>query len=125
MRLLEFFNGFIDLFRSRYVRYLEVEVVRLRMECAALNHTLLASKGIQQIPSPDLQDLSARGKGLRSVGKQQPREPGEMRPVVGSGTHAKLRRQLEMESHKEAAAMEQEIRDHKKKQEEIKAHAAQ
>lgn len=124
MRLLEFFNGFIDLFRSRYVRYLEVEIVRLRMECAALNHTLLASKGIQQIPSPDLQDLSARGKGLRSVGKQ-PREPGEMRPVVGSGTHAKLRAHLERESHKEAAEMEADIRNHKRKQEEQKAHAAQ
>ena len=46
MRLLEFFNEFIDLFRSRYVRYLEAEVVRLRMETAALNHTLLASKGM-------------------------------------------------------------------------------
>lgn len=124
MRLLEFFNEFIDLFRSRYVRYLEAEVVRLRMETAALNHTLLASKGIQQIPSPDLQDLSARGKGLRSVGKQ-PRAPGEMRPVVGSGTHAKLRAQLEMASQKEAAEMEKEIREHREKQEEMKTHAAQ
>jgi hypothetical protein len=125
MRLLEFFNEFIDIFRSRYVRYLEAEVVRLRMETAALNHTLLASKGIQQIPSPDLQDLSARGKGLRSVGKQEPRAPGEMRPVVGSGTHAKLRAQLERASHKEAAEMEAEIRNHRAKQEEIKTHAAQ
>ncbi len=124
MRLLEFINGFIDLFRSRYVRYLETEIVRIRMEIAGLNHTLLASKGIQQIPSPDLQDLGARGKGLRSVGKQ-PREPGEMRAVVGAGTHAKLRRDLERESHREAAAMEQEIRDHRKKQEAMKTNAAQ
>lgn len=121
MRLLEFFQAFIDIFRSRYVRYLEAEVVRLRQETAGLNHTLLSSKGIHQVPSPDLQDLTARGRGMRNVGKEK--EPGEMRAVVGRGTHAKLRMQLERQSQKEAAEMEQEIRDHREKQEALKQNA--
>ncbi len=124
MRLLEFLNGFIDIFRSRYVRYLEAEVVRLRMETAGLNQTLLASKGIQQVPTPDLQDLSARGRDLRATGTTG-RPRGEMRPVVSSNTHAKLRMQLERQSQKEAAEMEQEIRESREKREEIKANAAQ
>ena len=123
MRLLEFFQEFIDIFRSRYVRYLEAEVVRLRQETAGLNHTLMASKGIHQVASPDMQDLTARGRGLRDAGK--PREPGEMRAVVGRGTHAKLRMQLERQSQKEAAEMEKEIRDHREKQEALKQDAAQ
>lgn len=123
MRLLEIVNGFIDVFRSRYVRYLEAEVVRLRQECAALNHTLLASKGIQQIASPDMQDLTARGRDLRTVGSTG-RSKREMRPVVSSPTHAKLRSQLELASQKEAAQMEQEIRQHREKQEERKANAS-
>ena len=123
MRLLEFFQAFIDIFRSRYVRYLEAEVVRLRQETAGLNHTLLASKGIHQVPSPDLQDLTARGRGMRSNGKEK--EPGEMRAVVGRGTHAKLRMQLERQSQKEAAEMEEEIRQHREKQEAQKKNAAQ
>ncbi len=122
MRLLEFLNGFIDIFRSRYVRYLEAEVVRLRMETAGLNHTLLSSKGIQQVPTPDLQDLSARGRDLRATGTTG-REAGQMRPVVSSNTHAKLRMQLERQSQKEAAQMEQEIRENREKREEVKAHA--
>ena len=123
MRLLEVLNGFLDIFRSRYVRYLEAEVVRLRQETAGLNHTLLASKGIHQVPSPDLQDLTARGRDMRKPVKE--REPGEMRAVVGSGTHAKLRAQLERASQKEAAQMEREIRDHREKQEAMKQDAAQ
>jgi len=123
MRLLEFFQAFIDLFRSRYVRYLETEVVRLRQETAGLNHTLMASKGIHQVASPDMQDLTARGRGLRDAGKEK--EPGQMRAVVGSGTHAKLRAQLERASQKEAAEMEQEIREHREKQEAMKKDAAQ
>ncbi len=122
MRLLDFLNGFIDIFRSRYVRYLEAEVVRLRMETAGLNHTLLSSKGIQQVPTPDLQDLSARGRDLRATGTTG-REAGQMRPVVSSNTHAKLRMQLERQSQKEAAQMEQEIRENREKREEVKAHA--
>ncbi len=124
MRLLDFLNGFIDIFRSRYVRYLEAEVVRLRMETAGLNHTLLASKGIQQSPTPDLQDLTARGRDLRATGTTG-REAGAMRPVVGRTTHAKLRRQLELADQKQVAEMEQEIRDHREKQEERKTNAAQ
>jgi hypothetical protein len=123
MRLLEFFQSFIDIFRSRYVRYLEAEVVRLRQETAGLNHTLLAQKGIHQVPSPDLQDLTARGRDLREATKG--REPGSMRPVVGNVTHAKLRAQLERASQKEAAEMEKEIRDHRQKQEAMKKDAAQ
>ena len=122
MRLLDLLNGFIDIFRSRYVRYLEAEVVRLRMETAGLNHTLLSSKGIQQVPTPDLQDLSARGRDLRATGTTG-REAGQMRPVVSSNTHAKLRMQLERQSQKEAAQMEQEIRENREKREEVKAHA--
>ena len=122
MRLLDFLNGFIDIFRSRYVRYLEAEVVRLRMETAGLNHTLLSSKGIQQVPTPDLQALSARGRDLRATGTTG-REAGQMRPVVSSNTHAKLRMQLERQSQKEAAQMEQEIRENREKREEVKAHA--
>lgn len=124
MRLLEFLNGFLDIFRSRYVRYLEAEVVRLRQETAGLNHTLLASKGIHQVPTPDLQDLNARGQKLRATGTTG-KERGQMKPVVGGGTHAKLRAQLERASQKEAAQMEQEIRDNRAKQEAMKQDAAQ
>ena len=119
MGLLNFLNGFIDLFRSRYTRYLEKEIVRLRQECAALNHTLLATKGIQQIASPDMQDLTARGRDLRRGSRE--REPGQMRPVVSRSTHAKLRQQLELASRKQAAEMEQEIREHHEKQEAVNA----
>ncbi len=106
MRLLDFFNGFIEIFRSRYVRYLEKEVVRLRQENAGLNHTLLAQKGIQQIASPDMQDLSARGQKLR---KQVMGEKDGPRGVVKRGTHATLRRDLEAQSRSEAAEIEKEI----------------
>ncbi len=124
MWLLDFLNGFLEIFRSRYVRYLEKEVKRLRQETAALNHTLLATKGIQQVASPDMQDLTARGRDLRTVGSTgRPRREGDMRPVVSSPTHAKLRRQLELADQKQVAQMEKEIRDHKDKQEELKAHA--
>ena len=119
MRLLEFFNGFIDIFRSRYVRYLEAEVVRLRQETAGLNHTLLAQKGIQQIASPDMQDLSARGQKLRRTvmgeGKDGPRG------VVKRGTHATLRRDLESRSRNEAAEIEKEIASRREQKEKINA----
>lgn len=125
MRLLQFLNGFIDLFRSRYVRYLEDEVVRLRQEVAGLNHTLLSTKGIHQVTSPDMQDLTARGRELRHGPKR--REPGQMRPVVGRTTHAKLRRQLELASAKEAAEEEQIIRQRREERAKQKeaANAAQ
>jgi len=118
MRLLEFFNGFLDIFRSRYVRYLEAEVVRLRGETAALNHTLLAQKGIQQIATPDMQDLNARGQKLRREvmgGKEGPRG------VVKRGTHATLRRDLEARSRDAAAEIEKEIASRREEKEKINA----
>ncbi len=118
MRLLEFFNGFLDLFRSRYVRYLEAEVVRLRGECAALNHTLLAQKGIQQIATPDMQDLSARGQKLRRTVMGEKDGP---RGVVKRGTHATLRRDLEAQSRGEAAEIEKEIASRREEKEKINA----
>jgi hypothetical protein len=119
MRLLEFFNGFLDIFRSRYVRYLEAEVVRLRGECAALNHTLLAQKGIQQIATPDMQDLSARGQKLRhDVMAEKGTGP---RNVVKRGTHAILRRDLEQKSRDRAAEIEQEIASRREEKEKINA----
>jgi len=118
MRLLEFFQGFIDLFRSRYVRYLEGEVIRLRQENAGLNTTLLSSRGITVVPSPDLQDLTARGAELR---KPRAADRGTMRPVVRSKSRQDWRKALEMESAKEAAGFEEEIRQEREKQEAINA----
>jgi len=114
MRLLEFFQGFIDLFRSRYVRYLEKEVVRLRQENAGINSTLLGTKGIGQVASPDLQDLQARGIDLR-----KPRVEGErpMRPVSRGGTVAKWRNQMEAKSRREAMELEAEIKADREKRE--------
>jgi len=118
MRVLDFFQGFIDLFRSRYVRYLESEVIRLRQENAGLNTTLLSSRGISVVPSPDLQDLNARGASLR-----RSKGTGErnMRPVVKHGSHATWKRQLEIGSAKEAADFEAEIRQQREKQEALNA----
>lgn len=118
MRLMEFFSAFIDLFRSRYVRYLEKEVVRLRQENAGLNHTLLAQKGIQQIATPDMQDLSARGQKLR---RDVMGEKGGPRGVVKRGTHATLRRDLEAKSRNEAAEIEKEIASRREEKEKINA----
>jgi len=118
MRLLDFFNGFIEIFRSRYVRYLEKEVVRLRQENAGLNHTLLAQKGIQQIASPDMQDLSARGQTLR---RKVMGEKDGPRGVVKRGTHATLRRDLEAQSRDEAAEIEKEIASRREQKEKVNA----
>lgn len=118
MRLLEFFNGFIDIFRSRYVRYLEKEVIRLRQETAGLNSTLLSTKGIQQIASPDMQDLSARGQKLR---RDVMGEKGGPRGVVKRGTHATLRRDLESRSRSEAMEIEKEIASRRETKEKINA----
>jgi len=118
MRLLELFNGFIEMFRSRYVRYLEKEVVRLRQENAGLNSTLLAQKGIQQIATPDMQDLSARGQKLRNDVMSERAGP---RDVVKRGNHATLRRDLERQSAVKAAEIEQEIASRKEEKEKVNA----
>jgi hypothetical protein len=117
MWLLDFFQGFIDLFRSRYVRYLESEIVRLRQENAGLNSTLLSSKGITVVPSPDMQDLSARGNKLRT--KSMPER--SMRPVTKRSTVAGWRQKLEHESRKEAAEIENEIRQQRENQDAVNA----
>lgn len=122
MRLLDFFNGFIELFRSRYVRYLETEVVRLRQENAGIHHTLLAQKGIQQIATPDMQDLNARGQKLRQDVMGERSGP---RNVVKRGNHATLRRDLEQQSAKHAAQIEQEISNRREVKEKEKVHATQ
>ena len=117
MWLLDFFQGFIDLFRSRYVRYLESEIVRLRQETAALNSTLMSSKGITVVPSPDFQDLQARGNTLR-----QARSPERtMKPAIRSGTHARWRRQQEAKDRQLAMQHEEEIREQKEKKAAVSA----
>jgi len=113
MRVLDFFQSFIDLFRSRYVRYLESEVVRLRQENAGLHPTLLASQGITVVASPDLQDLQARGRGLRRSGDDE----RTMKPVVKRGSHATWRTALERASQKEALDLEKEIASRKEARE--------
>ena len=118
MRLVEFFTAFIDLFRSRYVRYLEKEVVRLRQENAGLNSTLLSTKGIQQIATPDMQDLSARGQKLRNEVMGERAGP---RNVVKRGNHATLRRDLEDQSRSKAAAIEREIASRREEKEKVNA----
>jgi len=120
MRLLEILQGFIDLFRSRYVRYLEKEVVRLRQENAGINSTLLGTKGIGQVASPDLQDLQARGIDLRKP-RRQGEEERPMRPVSRGGTVAKWRNQMEARDRREALELEAEIRAEKEKKEAINA----
>lgn len=117
MRLLEIFTGFIDLFRSRYVRYLEKEVVRLRQENAGINSTLLAQKGIQQIASPDMQDLNARGQKLR----RDVMGEGGPRAVVKRGNHSTRRRDLEAQSRSEAAEIEREIASRREEKEKVNA----
>ena len=118
MRLLDFFQGFIDLFRSRYVRYLESEVIRLRMDCAGLNSSLLSVRGVAPVASPDLQDLAARGRGLR---KSEVSGETNMRPVVKRSTMAKFKQQLEAESRKSALQFEKQIADEKAKRDSVDA----
>lgn len=119
MRLLEIVTAFLDLFRSRYVRYLEKEVVRLRQENAGINSTLLAQKGIQQIATPDLQDLSARGQKLRNdVMAEKGTGP---RNVVKRGNHATLRRDLEDKSRRRAGEIEREIAARREEKEKVNA----
>jgi hypothetical protein len=117
MWLLSFLQGFVDLFRSRYVRYLEGEVKRLRLEVAGLNSTLMGTMGIHQVASPDLQDLSARGQQLRR--EVEPR--GKMKPVVKRSTISGWTRELERRSAKEAASFEKEIKENKEARERIDA----
>ena len=116
MWLLDFFQGFIDLFRSRYVRYLESEVIRLRMDNAGLSNSLYSVRGVAPAASPDLQDLTARGRGLRKG-----EVPGEknMRPVVRRSTMARFKQQLEAESRKEALHFEKQIADERAKRESV------
>lgn len=124
MWLLDFCTGFIEIFRSRYVRYLETEVTRLRQECAGLNHTLLSTKGIHQVASPDMQDLTARGRALSHPEKGM---KGNMRPVVGRMTQNRLKQQLEAKSRQVALQDEAEIKqlhEERQKQKEA-ANAAQ
>lgn len=111
--MLDFIHSFIDIFRSRYVRYLESEVVRLRQENAGLSSTLLASKGITVTASPDLQDLAARGRGLR----QKTAPDGKMRAVVNRGSHATWKQKLEAKSQQEAFELEKEIAKRKEARE--------
>ena len=118
MRLLEILNSFLDVFRSRYVRYLEKEVIRLRQENAGLNSTLLSTKGIQQIATPDMQDLSARGQKLRNEVMGERAGP---RNVVKRGTHATLRRDLEEKSRNKAAEIEREIASRRQEKEKVNA----
>lgn len=117
MWLLDFLQGFNDLFRSRYVRYLESEVSRLRQENAGLSTTLMSSKGITVVPSPDLQDLTARG---RDLSRRDPTQNRIMKPVVRGSTHAKWRQQVEAEDRKKAMAHEAEIRERKEEQDKQK-----
>lgn len=120
MWLTEFFQSFIDLFRSRYVRYLEKEVIRVRQENAGLNTTLMASKGITVVASPDLQDLTARGRKLRRVGDPE----RENKPsAVKRSSHAVMRNVLERASQQEAVELEKEIAKRKEARE--LAHATQ
>ncbi len=118
MRLLDFLQSFFDLFRSRYVRYLESEVIRLRMDNAGLNTSLLSVRGVAPAASPDLQDLHARGRGLRKeTGNGEP----NMRAVVKRSTMAKFKQQLEAESRKEALQFEKQIADEKAKRDSVDA----
>lgn len=110
---MDFIQSFLDLFRSRYVRYLEGEVVRLRQENAGLNSTLLASKGITVTASPDLQDLAARGRGLR----QKTAPDHKMRAVVSRSSHATWKQKLESKSQQDAFEIEQEIAKRKEARE--------
>ncbi len=118
MWLLDFLQGFNDLFRSRYVRYLEGEVVRLRQETAGLSTTLMSSKGISVVPSPDLQDLTARGRTLTQ--RERTTGPRNMKPVVRGATHAKWRQQIEAEDRKKAMDLEREILARKEEQDKAK-----
>lgn len=118
MWLLDFLQGFNDLFRSRYVRYLEGEIKRLRQENAGLSTTLMSSKGITVVPSPDLQDLTARG---RDLSRRDPASgPRTMKPIVRGSTHAKWRQQIEAEDRKKALAHEAEILARKEEQDKAK-----
>lgn len=118
MWLLDFLQGFNDLFRSRYVRYLEGEITRLRQENAGLSTTLMSSKGITVVPSPDLQDLTARGRKLTQ--RDPIAGPRTMKPVVRGATHAKWRQQVEAEDRKKALAHEAEILARKEEQDKAK-----
>jgi len=80
-------------------------VIRLRQETSALSTTLMSSKGIQVVASPDFQDLQARGREKRHVGAPE----RVMKPVVRSSTHATWKRNLERQSAQEALEFEKEI----------------
>ena len=116
MRLVTFLQGFFDLFRSRYVRYLESEVIRLRMDNAGLSTSLYSIRGVAPVASPDLQDLTARGRDLRN-----PEAPGEknMRAVVKRSTMAKWTQELEAESRKKALHFERQIAEEKAKRDSV------
>lgn len=117
MWLLDFLQGFTDLFRSRYVKYLESEVSRLRQENAGLSTTLMSSKGITVVPSPDLQDLNARGRKLT---QRETTGARTMKPVVRGATHAKWRAQVEAQDRKLALEHEAEIKARKEEQDKQK-----
>ncbi len=117
MRLLDFLHSFFDLFRSRYVRYLESEVIRLRMDNAGLSTSLYSLRGVAPVASPDLQDLTARGRDLR----KPEGAPGErkMRAVVKRSTMNQWQQQLEAESRKKALQFEKQIADEKAKRDSV------
>ena len=116
MRLLDFLHSFFDLFRSRYVRYLESEVIRLRMDNAGLSTSLYSLRGVAPVASPDLQDLTARGRDLRKT-----EVPGEkkMRAVVKRSTMNQWQQQLEAESRKKALQFEKQIAEEKAKRDSV------
>ncbi len=117
MWLVDFLHSFFDLFRSRYVRYLESEVIRLRMDNAGLSTSLYSVRGVAPVASPDLQDLTARGRDLR----KPERVPGEknMRPVVRHSTMAQWSQRLEAESRKTALNFEKQIAEEKAKRDSV------
>jgi len=92
-------------------------VVRLRQESAGLNSTLLGTKGIAQVASPDLQDLQARGISLR---KQRGDGAPPMRPVSRGGTVAKWKNQMEARDRREAMELEAKIKADKEKRDQNK-----
>jgi len=87
------------------------------MDNAGLSTSLYSVRGIAPAASPDLQDLTARGRDLR----KPERVPGEknMRPVVRHSTMAQWSQRLEAESRKTALNFEKQIAEEKAKRDSV------